>query len=199
MAEGARSKDLHPTENRGFRELHAIGREIVTYWGGLADRLRVDDPDAADALRGGVELARRLLGELAPLTAARGVHGGARAHGSGKLLALARSRLRDPFLERNQALRLAIGDLEHLATLLAYLSARAQARADAELAEFFDAWERRVRRAATPVRKAAIAQANDPDGAIEPVVGGPVGRAAHGFAYWLGTFGEWSDRRSADG
>lgn len=190
--------EIHPTENRGFRELHAIGREVITYWTQLAHRLEETDPEAAAALDTGAEAARGLIAELGPLTAARGVHGGARAHGAGQALALGRGKLRDPFLERNQALRLALGDVEHLATLLAYLAARAEHRSDQELEAFFSRWERKVRRLASPVRKAVIAQAADPDGAIEPVVGGPVGHVAHGLSQWAGTFGEWFDRRSAD-
>jgi hypothetical protein len=189
--------EIHPTENRGFRELHAISREVVIYWRQLADRLRQADPTAAAALEKGAATARELISELRPLTAARGVHGGARAHGAGQMLALGRSSLRDPFLERNQALRLALGDVEHLATLLAYLAARAGHRGDEELESFFSRWERKARRLASPVRKAAIAQAADPDGAIEPVVGGPVGHLAHSAAYWAGTLGEWYDRRSS--
>jgi hypothetical protein len=190
--------EIHPTENRGFRELNAISREIVTYWSQLARRLEKADPDAAAALEKGAETARELIAELRPLTAARGVHGGARAQGAGQMLAVGRSSLRDPFLERNQALRLALGDIEHLATLLAYLAARAADRSDQELEDFFSRWERKVRRLASPVRKAAIAQAADPDGAIEPVVDGPVGHLAHGVTYLAGTLGEWSDRHSAD-
>lgn len=187
--------EIHPTENRGFRELHAIGREVVTYWSQLASRLEGADPEAAAALDKGAETARELIAELGPLTAARGVHGGARAHGAGQALALSRGNLRDPFLERNQALRLAIGDVEHVATLLAYLAARAEARSDEELEEFFGRWERKVRRLASPVRKAVIAQAADPDSAIEPVVSGPVGHLAHGVSHLAGTVGEWADRR----
>lgn len=192
------SAEIHPTENRGFRELHAISREIAIYWTALAERLADADPAAAAALERGAETARELISELRPLTAARGAHGGPRAHGAGRMLALGRSALRDPFLERNQAVRLAVGDVEHLATLLAYLAARAALRSDAELEQALNRWERRVRRLAAPVRKAAIAEAADPDGAIEPVVGGPVGRIAHGLSFWLGTMGEWSDKRSAD-
>lgn len=190
-------EEIHPTENRGFRELTAIAREIVSYWGSFAERMREVDPQASAALVKGVTGARTLLEELRPLIAARGVHSGPRVETAGKMLALTRGRLRDPFLERNQALRLAVGDVEHLATLLAYLAERARIRDDDELAEFFTTWERKIRRVATPMRQAAIAQAADPDGAIEPAVNGPVGKVAHSVSYIVGTVGEWADRRAA--
>lgn len=189
--------ELHPTEHRGYRELHATAREIVTYWTEMAERSGDSDPAATAALEKGVEVARALIAELTPRTARFGVHGGARAHGAGKALAVTRSRLRDPFLEYNQALRMSIGDAEHVATLCGYLAACAERRKDAEMAEFFITWEKRVRRLSAPLRKAAIAGAADPDQAVEPAVSGPVGKLGHTLSYAVGTVGEWADRRAA--
>lgn len=188
---------LHPTEHRGYRELHATSREIVTYWGQMAERAGEADPEVAAALTKGVDQARKLIEELTPRTARFGVHGGARAHGAGKMLAMTRSRLRDPFLEYNQALRLSIGDAEHVATLCGYLAACAERRRDDDMAEFFAGWEKRMRRLVAPLRKAAIAGADNPDRAVEPAVGGPLGKVGHTLSYAIGTVGEWADRRAA--
>lgn len=189
--------ELHATEHRGYRELHAMARQIVTYWGQLAERAGDADPEARKALEKGVEQARALIEELTPRTASFGVHGGARAHGAGKMIATSRAKLRDNFLEYNQALRLAALDAEHVATLCGYLAACAQRRGDAEMGGFFETWEKRSRRLLAPVRKAAIAGAADPDRAIEPAVGGPLGKAGHAITYAIGTVGEWTDRKAA--
>ena len=103
----------------------------------------------------------------------------------------------DRFLERNQALRLALDDLEHVATLLAYLATVSETRGDADLPEFCRRWERRLRRQLGAVRRAAVAMGQDPDAAIEPLDPSAVGKAAHGAAYAAGTVGEWVDRQVA--
>lgn len=189
--------ELHPTEHRGYRELHAMARQIVTYWGELAERAGESDPDAVKALTKGVEQARTLIEELTPRTAAFGVHGGARAHGAGKMIAASRATLRDSFLEYNQAMRLAMLDAEHVATLCGYLAACAQRRGDAEMGEFFESWEKKARRLVAPVRKAAIAGAGNPDRAIEPAVPNKIGKAGHTVSKVIGTVGEWADKRAA--
>ena len=103
----------------------------------------------------------------------------------------------DRFLERNQALRLAVDDLEHVTTLLAYLATVSEGRGDTTLAEFCGSWERRMRRQVSAVRKAAVALGTTPDVAIEPLDPSAVGRAAHGAAWAFGTVGEWTDRQVA--
>ena len=96
-------------------------------------------------------------------------------------------------LERNQALRLAVLDAEHVATLLEYLAALADKRGDEPLAAFHRHWRDEIAAARDAVRHAAIALADDPDDAIRPAEGSLLGRAGHGAATALGTVGEAID------
>ena len=199
MWRGARycagSMPMHPAENRGYRELYLTGRQLVGRWTRLAGA--IGDADASTALSKGAESVGTLLAELAPLTARHDLHGNVAAQGTGRRLGVARAVVGDRFLERNQALRLALDDLEHVATLLAYLAAVSETRGDADLPEFCRSWERRLRRQLGAVRKAAVAMGRDPDAAIEPLDPSAVGKAAHGAAYAAGTVGEWVDRQVA--
>ena len=190
------SSGLHPAEHRGYRELYAYARRLVEHWPVLANRL--EPGGAKDALQKGIEDARALLGELGPVTAAHGLHGGPAAQGVGRWLAGARGLVGDRFLERNQALRLAVGEAQHLSTLLGYLAAVAESRQDEPLVRFCRRWERRVRRTENTARTAAMACGADPHTAILPVDTSPVGRAAHGTSTAVGTLGEWLDRRAAE-
>jgi hypothetical protein len=185
---------LHPAENRGYRELYLTGRQLVQRWTRLADAL--GDP-AAEPLRKAAGSVGEMLSELEPLTARHGLHSGVAAQGSGARIGSARAAVFDRFLERNQAIRFALSDLEHVASLLAYLATVSESRGDDELAEFCRSWERRLRRQLGAVRKAAVSMGEDPDTAIAPLDGSPVGRAAHGAAYAAGTVGEWVDRKVA--
>jgi hypothetical protein len=186
---------LHPAENRGYRELYLTGRQLVQRWSRLGEAL--GGPPASELMMKAADSVRELLEELEPLTARHDLHGKVAAQGSGARIATARAAVFDRFLERNQALRLALCDLEHLATLLGYLAAVSERRGDPELPEFCRTWERRLRRQLGTVRKAAIAMGEDPDSAIEPLDSSRLGRAAHGAAYTAGTVGEWVDRQVA--
>jgi hypothetical protein len=186
---------LHPAENRGYRELYVTGRQAAKRLGRMA--LSFDGTDAREALDKAVESLGKLLDELGPLTARHDLYGDVAAQGGGANLGLLRGAVLDRFLERNQALRLAVDDLEHVTTLLAYLSGVSETRGDTTLAEFCGSWERRMRRQVSAVRKAAVALGTAPDTAIEPLDPSRVGRAAHGAAWAFGTFGEWTDRQVA--
>jgi hypothetical protein len=186
---------LHPAENRGYRELYLTGRQLVQRWGRLAEALA--GAPASQPVEKAAESVGRMLDELEPLTAKHDLHGRLAAQGSGARIASARAAVFDRFLERNQALRLALCDLEHVATLLAYLAPLAERRGDSKLHEFCSTWERRLRRQLGAVRKAAVAMGEDPGGAIAPLDPSRVGRAAHGAAYAAGTVGEWVDRQVA--
>lgn len=186
---------LHPAENRGYRELYAFTQQLVDRWSRLARRL--DDHDAVTALERGAESGRRLLGEMAERTATYGLHGWPAARGVGARLASGRSDVADRFLERNQALRLAVPDVHRLRVLLEYLANVADTRGDEALAAFARSWERRLGRIEGPVRRAAVATGREPDRAIEPLEPSAVGRAAHGVAQALGTAGEWVDAKAA--
>jgi hypothetical protein len=143
--------------------------------------------------RGGRGIVR---GELAERTAAYGLHGVPAATGVG----VWGSRLRgagDVFFERNQALRVAVLDIQHVTTLLGYLVALADRRADTALAGWLRGWESRLRRIEDDARAAAIAEGSDPERAVRPYDGSAVGRAGHAVAVKLGTLGEAYDSRVA--
>jgi len=137
-----------------------------------------------------------MLSELTAVTAARGLGGKPAAQGFGAQLAGLRNALVDPSLEVNQALRLALLDIEHVATLLAYLERLAGQREDEQLRAFLAGWGERMRAHEGTIRDIAINLGNEPAVAIAPCVPGLAGRAAHGLATRVGTLGEWFDRRS---
>jgi hypothetical protein len=186
---------LHPAENRGYRELYAFGRQLASHWSALAERLA---PEERSAFERGVERTNELLEALVPVTARYGLHGKPAAQGVGVSIASGRAAVRDRFLERNQALRLAVQDIQHLTALLGYLAAVAKSRSDSELAEFCLGWERKLRRVESDARKVAVEAGTRPDSAIEPLDGSPLGRAAHKAGYAMGTVGEWLDKRTAE-
>lgn len=187
--------ELHPSENRAYRELYAMTQRLADHWSRLAERL--DDPQVAKAMNAGATSARQLLAELGERTATYGLHGYPAARGVGARLAGAKNAVGDRFLERNQVLRLAVLDVLHVKLLLGYLAELADQRSDESLAEFCRGWDKRLARIERPVRRAAIAAGQDPDGAIKPADSSLAGRAAHQAAYAAGTLGEWFDRRVA--
>jgi hypothetical protein len=184
---------LHPAQNRALRELYASSRQLSRHWSALAGR--VGEPDQ---LRAGVAAADELLEELAGFTAGYDLHGLPAAQGMGVSLAGMRNVIADRALEHNQAMRMAVLDLQHLTTLLAYLAALGEAQGDEQMVEFCGRWERKLKRLEGRVRRAAIDTAQDPDAAIQPVDTGPVGRAGQRAAWAMGTVGEWLDRRAAE-
>jgi hypothetical protein len=186
---------LHPAENRAYRELYVSARAAQKRLGRLGFAL--GGTQAREPVDKAAESLGKLLEELGPLTARHDLHANVTAQGGGANFGLVRGAVFDRFLERNQALRLAVDDLEHVATLLAYLANVSEARGDDKLPEFCRSWERRVRRQEGAVRRAAVALGERPDDAIEPLDTSPVGRAAHQMAWAVGTVGEWTDRQVA--
>jgi hypothetical protein len=187
---------VHPAEHRGLRELYATARRLRDHWRTLAGRLDERAPAPAALLREGSDDARALLGELTAVTAARGLHGRPLAEGMGARLAAIHSALLDTSLEVNQALRIAVLDVVHVATLLDYLAALARADQDAELEAFAGAWAPRLRDREEAIRAAAVALGEAPDAAIAPAAPGLAGRLGHGAAMAVGTAGEWVDGRA---
>ena len=187
---------LHPAQNRALRELYAAARQLSHHWSTLADRLGAGDGVAE--LRAGAQAAEELVGELEELTAGYGLYGFPAAEGMGARVAGVRNVLADRALERNQALRMAVLDVQHVVTLCAYLAELGRAGGDEKMVEFCGRWERKLKRLESRVRKAAVAEGTDPDAAIVPLDDGPVGRAGHRVASAAGTLGEWFDRRAAD-
>jgi hypothetical protein len=183
---------LFPAEHRGLRELYVLTRSLGGHWGKLEGKL--DDPP--EVLARGVHASKELLAELAERTAAYGLHGVPAATGVG----IWSSRMRgagDLLLERNQALRTAVLDVQHVTTLLAYLAQLADGRTDTVLAGWLRGWESRLGRIEDEVRAAAVAEGGDPERAIAPADGSRVGRAGHAIAVKLGTLGEAIDSRAA--
>ncbi|HEX8648284.1 MAG TPA: hypothetical protein VF715_15430 [Thermoleophilaceae bacterium] len=181
---------LTPAEHRGLRELYASASQLADHWAVLAERLGGEE---AVALRGGAAQAERLLEELGERMAEHGLAGFPAARSAGGGLSSLRNRLGDAALERNQALRLAVLDVQHLGTLLPYLARLARTRGDERLARWHGGWKRRLAAVEKPARELAVAAGDDPERAVEPLLGGPAGRAAHGVAYAIGTLGEWVD------
>jgi hypothetical protein len=182
--------ELHPAEHRALRELHAAGRQLATHWARLASRL---GGAPAAPLRDGAARARGLCAELAEETAKHDLHGFPAAQGLGAQLAGLRNSAGDVVLERNQALRFAVLDAEHVATLLRYLAALADHRDDAALAAFHRRWAAEIDAARDALRDAVIALAADPDDAVGPAEPSPLGRAGLGAATAIGTLGEAFD------
>jgi hypothetical protein len=187
---------LHPAQNRGLRELYAAARQLSRHWSTLAERLGAGDGVAE--LRAGAQVAEELVGELAELTAGYGLYGFPAAEGMGARLASVRNTLADRALERNQALRMAVLDIQHVVTLCAYLAELGRASGDEKMVEFCGRWERKLKRLESRVRKATVAEGTDPDAAIVPLDDGALGRAGHRVASAAGTLGEWFDRRAAE-
>ncbi len=185
---------LTPAEHRALRELYALSRQLASHWGALAESL---DGQARDVLRVGGAVARELLRELPERTAPHDLHGRLAAQGVGARLADMRNGAGDAFLERAQALRLAVLDVQHLTTLLGYLERLATARGDEALAGFHRAWREKLTVSEGEAREVAVAAGDDPDGAIAPLRPSAAGRAANGLAQAVGTAGEWVDRQAA--
>jgi hypothetical protein len=183
------SQGLFPAEHRALRELYAMTGQLAAHWSALGSRL---GGDTADVLERGAAAARELLGELADRTAAHGLHGVPAAQGLGS----GGGRLKsagDLMLERNQALRRAVLDVQYVTTLLAYLAELADRRDGADLAVWERGWETRLRESEDAVRAAAVAEGSDPERAILPAESGKMGRAGHAVANGLGTLGEAFD------
>jgi hypothetical protein len=190
--------ELHPAQNRGLRELVATTRHLADHWDSLASRL----PSASASskpLRTGARRARALLDALTPLMEARGLYAREAVHSVGKSLAGSRSQVGDRFLERNQALRTAVLDVQHVVTLLGYQAQLAETRGDGDLASTLARHEKELASSERAARRAAVRLGAKPDEAIERLDPSPAGRVAHGAANAVGTVGEWVDRRRGSG
>jgi len=185
-------QSLNPAEHRSLRELYAFTRQLGGHWAKLGNKL--DDPP--EVLSRGVDASKDLLTELADRTAAYGLHGVPAATGAGVWVSRARGAS-DLFFERNQALRAAVFDVQHVTTLLGYLAALADARSDGDLAGWLRGWETRLLAVESDVRAAAVAEGTNPQRAIEPCDRSKLGRAGHAIGVKLGTLGEAIDARAA--
>jgi hypothetical protein len=182
---------VHAAEHRALRELYAFTRQLGRHWSSLA---KLDGGDEPAALRAGAQAAEELLGELEPLTGARGLPTATMVRFASRFAA-PRPAVPDRALERNQALRFAALDAQHVATLLAYVANLAAADGDEELRAFCSRWERKLRTHERGVRLAAIALGERPDEAIAPADGSLAGRLGAKVNSGIGAFGEWFDGR----
>src|SRR4051795_8425113 len=169
---------MHPAEHRALRELRVFGTQLERHWERLARRLA--GPEAA-LLSAGAADARALLAELDEIAAAYGVPTRPAAALTGRV-AKARPGAPDHLLERNQALRYAVLDSQHCATLLAYSAALAAARGDEDLRGRLAGRQERLEGHAHAVRDAAVALGARPDDAVAPAVPTSAGRAGHRVA-----------------
>jgi hypothetical protein len=186
---------LHPAENRGYRELMLTAEEARTRLRRIGGHLDLDSRAATDKAS---ETIGDMLDAFKPALAEHDLHGELAARGTGARIGTVRAEILDRFLERNQALRFAIDDVEHVATLLGYLAAVSTARKKKNLPELCANWERKLRRQVSALRKAAIELGSSPDDAIEPLDPRPIGKAAHGAAVATGTVGEAVDKGVAN-
>jgi hypothetical protein len=187
--------ELHPAENRGYRELYAFARNIAAHWPDLAQKL--SGSSAQKPLSDGAAAAEDLISALEETTPEYGLYGKPAAQGVGSTVAKTSRGVRDRFLERNQALRFAVSDMQHVVTLLGYLEQIARTRGDDRLREFDSDQRARLMPIERNVRAAAIELGSKPDEAIEPLDQSAAGRVAHGTANAVGALGEWFDRRSS--
>lgn len=187
---------LHPAENRGYRELFLTAQEAQTRLSRLSEHL--EDDNARKAVERAESSLSELLTEVKPALARYDLHAELAARGGGSRIGMVRAAILDRFLERNQALRFAVDDLEHVTTLLAYLANVSETRRAQSLTELCRTWERKMRRHVTAVRKVAVGLATDPDAAIEPLDPSPIGKTAHGAAVAVGSAGEALDRKVAE-
>jgi hypothetical protein len=179
---------LYPAEHRALRELFATTRALVKHWERLGAQLELD------ALSDGVDAGRELLAEMGPRAARHDVFSHPAAQGTGFNLGALR-RVGDRFLERNQALRLSLLEVQHVATTLRWLASLAARRGDAEWEAFHRAWAARMEAREAALRDAIEVVAADPDGAIEPAFATAAGRAGTRVGQLIGTAGEAIDAR----
>lgn len=175
---------MFPAEHRALRELHAMTRELRDHWSKLAQRL--GEPVLYEGATGADELLIELEDRV-------DLSGRPTAQFAGARLAGARG-ISDLLLERNQALRSALLDLQHVITLLDYLAGLAAAREDTDLQAWHSGWRERLRVVEDRGRAAVTAMAADPERAIEPADDGALGRAGAKLGVALGTVGEAIDQ-----
>jgi hypothetical protein len=181
---------MHSAEHRALR---VFGTQLRTHWEHLGRKL--GGPEAA-LLAAGAADAGAMLSELEAVSTARDVPTRPAAALTGRVTS-ARPMAPDHLLERNQALRYAVLDVQHCATLLAYAAALAAARGDEELRALLASWQERLEGHERAVRAAAIALGGRPDDAVAPAIATVPGRLGQRLAASGGALGEWIDRRAA--
>lgn len=182
---------MHPAVHRALRELYVFTRQLGLHWSVLAERLGGVE---ADPLRAGAHAAATVVEEIVEACAERDLYVARAARFAARVLS-ARPAMSDRVLERNQAMRFAALDAQHVLTTIAYVAALAAEGGDEELQAACGRWERKLRQHERAVRRAAIALGERPDEAIAPADPSPAGRAGQKLNFVLGSVGEWVDRR----
>ena len=185
---------MHPAESRGYRELILTAEEARTRLKRIAGHLEAEQREVCDKA---AEALEGLMEEIRPELAEHDLYGELAARGGGARIGTVRAQILDRFLERNQALRFAVDDLEHVTTLLAYMANVSETRRKKNLPELCRTWERKMRRHVGAVRRSALELGTDPEEAIEPIDPTPVGKVAHGAAVAFGAAGEAVDKAAA--
>ena len=180
---------LFAAEHRALRELHAVTRQLVGHWTRLGARL---GGEPGEVLERGAAAADELLEELSTRCHDVGIEVFPAAQGVGANAAGVRG-VSDLMLERNQALRGAVHDIQHVTMVLGYLGELAELRGGAEPADWLRSWETRLRAIEDEARAVAVAEGRHPERAIQPAGPGTLGRAGHAVANGLGTLGEALD------
>jgi hypothetical protein len=183
---------LHPAEHRALRELHAFTHQLARHWSHLGERLGGAE---GELLLAGAGEAEEVLGELEAAASRRGLGGRPAAEALGSLVS-ARPPAPDVTLERNQALRWALHDADHVTVGLRYAARLAATRGDDVLRALLDGWAERLEARERDVRAAAIALGDRPDEAVLPADPSRAGRAGHRFAAAIGAAGEWVDQHA---
>ena len=186
---------LHPAEHRAYRELYVACRQLSRHWGELTKALA--GTKIAAILRRGAAQADALIEELKPRTAAYGLHAGPAAYNVGARIADLRNLVADRGADTGMAVRLAVLDAVHVATLLGQLAELARSRDDEELAGFCDEWRGRMDEQARMLRDEAVALGADPDRVAAPLGDSLLSRAVHGAGWFVGAFGEAVDKAAA--
>lgn len=187
---------MHGAVHRALRELWAFNGSLERHWSTLARRLEPAEPDAAAVLREGARASLRLRDDLRPAAAERGIHLDAAAETAGRFASV-RPVSTDVLLERNQALRWAVHDVVHVATLLGYLGRLAAAEGDETLRRLIIRSEAEMRASEDALRTVAVALGDRPDDAVQPADPSSLGVAGQRFASSVGAAGEWLDRQLA--
>ncbi len=115
----------------------------------------------------------------------------------GNSIGLARSRVRNRFLETDRATRFALSEIAYVVALLEYLERVAQTRGDSRAHEFCSGWCERMSGVERQARVAAAELGADPDLAMQPYDGSLLGKALQSVGFALGSVGEWTDRQVA--
>src|SRR5918994_2254009 len=192
MAMSDDRKRLHPAEHRAYRELYASARQLVNRWSRLISAL--DGTPYDGPIERGRDRVEKLLAALTRETKRYGLSGGPAAQGVGARIADVRGAIADRAVDTGMVMRLAVLDIEHVATLLGQLAELAHARDDAELTTFCRKWQRTVMPDVKATRTTAIAVGADPDQAAAPLDRSILGRTTHRVGWAFGAVGETVDR-----